>query len=89
MQGYDYELGTSIANAGALSRLSLKVKVPEPVLNLLQHPEEGPVTADMTKEATKTDLVLSRVLQYVLQQWPEKNIAAEMMPFYRRRHELS
>ena len=37
----------------------------EPVLNLLQHLEEGPVTAGMIKEATKTDPVLSRVLQYV------------------------
>ena len=72
MQGYDYELiyrpGTSIASADALSRLPLPetVEVPEPVLNLLQHLEEGPVTATMIKEATKTDPVLSRVLQYVL-----------------------
>ena len=70
MQGYNYELvhrhGTSIANADALSRLPLKgtVEVPvlEPMLNLPQHLEEGPVTASMTKEATKTDPVMSRVL---------------------------
>ena len=74
VQGYDYELiyrpGTSIASADALSRLPLletvEVPVPEPVLNLLQHLEEGPVTATVIKEATKTDPVLSRVLQYVL-----------------------
>ena len=47
MQGYEliYRPGTSIANADALSRLPLqetvKVPMPEPVLNLLQHLEEG------------------------------------------------
>ncbi|KAI0209918.1 hypothetical protein LSAT2_005353, partial [Lamellibrachia satsuma] len=49
VQGYDYELiyrpGANIANADALSRLPLpetvEVPVPEPVLNLLQHLEEG------------------------------------------------
>ena len=74
MQGYDYELiyrpGTNIANADALSRLPLpetvEAPVPEPVLNLLQHLEEGLVTATMIKEVTKTDPVLSRVVQYVL-----------------------
>ena len=64
-------------NAGALSRRSLKynkgeIPVSEPVLNLLQHLEEGPVTTGMIKEATKTDPVLSRVLQYVSQQWPKE-----------------
>jgi len=89
MEGYEYELvyrpGTSIANADALSRLPLKeiVEVPvvEPVINLIQHPEEGPVIANMIKEATKTDPVMSRVLQYVLQQWPEKSRNVELMPF--------
>ena len=73
MHGYNYELvyrpGTSTANAHALSRLPLKetveVLVLEPVLNLLQHLGEGPVTASMIKEATKTDPVMSLVLQYV------------------------
>ena len=97
MQGYDYELiyrpGTNIANADALSRLPLpetvEVPVPEPVLNLLQHLKEGPVTAAMIKEATNTDPVLSHLLQYVLQRWPEENEADELMPYFRRRHELS
>jgi len=77
MQDYKlvYRLGTSIANADTLSRL--------------QHLEIGPVTGSMVKEATKTYPVMSRVLQYVLQQWPEKSIDVELMPFYRRRHELS
>ena len=96
-QGYEYKLiyraGTSIVNTDALSRLPLpetvKVPMPEPVLNLLQHLEEGPVTETMIKEATKTDPVMPRVLQYVLQRWPEKNAADELMPFFRRRHELS
>ena len=60
----------------------------EHVLNLLQHLEEGPVTATMIKEATKTGPVMSRVLQYVLQRWPKKNAADELVTFFRRRHEL-
>ena len=75
MQGYDYEL--IYRPADSLSRLPLletvEVPIPEPVLNLLQHLEEGPVTATVIKEVMKTDPVLSRVLQYVLQHWPEKN----------------
>ena len=82
--------GTSIANADAISRLSLpetvEVPVPEPVLNLLQHLEEGPVTVTMIKEAKKTDPVLSSVLQYVLKRWPEKNAADELMPFFGHTH---
>ena len=70
MQDYEYELvyrpGTSIVNADMLSRLPLKetVEVPvwEPVLNLLQHMKEGPVTASMIKEATKIDPIMPRVL---------------------------
>ena len=85
MQGYDYELiyrpDTNIVNTDAQSRLPLpetvEVSVPEPVLNLLQHLEEGPVTTTMIKEAKKTDPVLSLVLQYVLHRWPEKNAADE------------
>ena len=66
----------------------MEVPVPEPVLNLFQHLEEGPVTANMIKEAKKTDPVLSRVLQYVLQCWPEKNSVDELVPAFMRRHEL-
>ena len=51
--------------------------MPEPVLNLL-HLEEDTVTATVIKEATKNDPVQSRVLQYVLRRWPEKNAADEM-----------
>ena len=47
------------------------------------------MTAALIKEATKTDPVLSRVLQYVLQRWSEKNAAGELVPFFRRRNELS
>ncbi|XP_014667918.1 PREDICTED: uncharacterized protein K02A2.6-like [Priapulus caudatus] len=97
LQGYDYELvyrpGPSIANADALSRLPLpqtmEIPVPPSVVNLMQHLEGCPVTCAMIQQDTKSDSVMARVVQYVLQGWPDNNPSVELMPYFRRRTELS
>ena len=77
-----YRPGTSVANADALSRLSLpetvEVPAPEPVLNLLQH-------CDSNNDQGSTENIFSSitcaavcVTALVL----AKNVADEFMPFF-------
>lgn len=97
LQGYDYELiyrpGAELGNSDALSRLPLpetvETPVPEPVINLMEHLDAGPVTSQDVRTKTRTDPLLARVSQYTLQGWPDKYPSEELMPYYKRRDELS
>ena len=83
LSGYRYTFmhkpGIMNGNADRLSRLPLRGQPdvleespPPEVVNLLHRLEvlESPVSADENKRWTREDLVLARVLKYVLQGWP-------------------
>ena len=56
-------------------------------LNIMQI-ESLPVTADQLRRATQYDLVLSKVLQFVLKGWPTQ-VSDELRPFWLHASELS
>jgi len=82
-----------VANADALSRLSLPVTeneepaTPELVL-LLDHLVDSPITVSDISKWTRRDPILSQVLQFVLQGWPNK-CDSSMTAYSSRKTELS
>lgn len=59
------------------------------MINLMEHLDAGPVTSQDVRTKTRTDPLLARVSQYTLQGWPDKYPSEELMPYYKRRDELS
>ena len=97
LSSYDYEIqyrqGSQQANADGCSRLLLPVNAPQiPIpgeaVVVMEHLDTTPVAAKQVRLWTQHDPVLSKVLQFVLQGWPEQ-VAPELKPFFRRRNELS
>jgi len=94
---YNYEIayrpGKQHANADALSRLPLSVKVPDPPtpadVLLLEGVDRLPITAKQIASETVKDKALSRVTEYVLNGWPERCKNEEIIPFFRCRTEIS
>ena len=105
LSGYHYTFrhkpGIMNGNADGLSRLPLRGQPdvleespPPEVVSLLHRLEvlESPVSADEIKRWTREDLVLARVLKYVLQGWPANllgDFADAMKPYKSRANELS
>ena len=95
---YSYTLkhrnGKSHCNADALSRLpspSQPISVPEPaeVILTLDFLKTIPVNyRDISKESSK-DPIISHVISYVLNGWPDKNQEESMKPYFCRRQEFS
>ena len=89
-----YEAGKNIGNADGLSRLPLpespsEVCVPADVTNMLEEVAQV-VEIRHVQTSTRRDPVLSQVARFLQTEWPEKAPAAEnLLPFFRRRHELS
>ena len=90
----EYRSTTKHANADCLSRLPIHSdKANEEVdevrlINLLQI-ESLPMNADQVRKATQTDPVLSRVLQYMMTGWPDKQITPEITLYFNKRHEIT
>ena len=82
------------ANADGLSRLPLQVTIEEDTLTQaaslfnLQQIEGLPVKADKIAQLTANDAILSKVVSFVQQGWPNQ-IQNELKPYYIRRHELT
>ena len=98
MSAYQYEVEFRAtdkhANADGLSRLPLKVSAEEDTLTQaaslfnLQQIERLPIKADKIAQLTTTDPVLSKVITFLQQGWPNA-IHKELKPYYIRRHELT
>ena len=97
LAAYNYQLEfrptQSHCNADGLSRLPSKSEKPveyssEPsVFNVLQI-ETLPVTAQSVQQATRKDIILSKVHYYTQKGWPAE-IQDSLKPYYTRRNELS
>ena len=90
MASFEYQLqfrkSTAHSNADALSRLPLAAtpdRVPHPpeVVLLMEHLDSSPVCATDIKKETSHDPVLSRVLQFVLNGWPDICDSDNLKPF--------
>ncbi len=90
----EYRSSENHGNADALSRLPLpesksshaEQSFQATLFNLTQITVLPP-TPEQIKKSTEMDPVLSKVLMYLLNGWPEQ-IDEELKPFYQRRYEL-
>jgi hypothetical protein len=100
LRAYDYTIqhrdGKHHANADALSRLPLpntyqETPRPAEVVHLMEHLDSSPVTSAQIKTWTTRDPVLSKVHRLVQRGWPqsEPEDDPEILPYFRRRYELS
>lgn len=98
LSAYNYDISyrsTKLhSNADALSRLPLPSPKEDPggvsydnLFNLGQL-EVLPVTSTQIAAATRSDLVLSLVYQYLNQGWPN-SVPSNLKPYFHRKHELS
>jgi len=89
-----YRAGKCNANADALSRLPVAetpvcTPVPAEVIGLMEKLNHTPVTAQKIKNWTLRDPVLSKVVTFTMQGWPEHNPREELFPYWTRRLELA
>ena len=96
LSAYDYsiEYRKSIDHADALSRLPDASSKPgnevhDFPINLISFADELPVMAKDTSEATRKDPILSKVVEYTQNGWPNKVTYDKYLPYYRRRNDLS
>ena len=75
------------ANADGLSRLPLGIRHPASTDSIftIGQIQALPVTAEQIATATRQDVVLSRVLNFVKEGWPEE-VSKELEPFARAIH---
>ena len=98
--GYHYQLqytaGKNIGNADGLSRLPLpetpsEVIAPPDVTNMMEELAQV-VEIRHVQTSTSRDPVLSQVARFLQAEWPDKVPASnseDLLPFFRRRNELS
>ena len=89
-----YKTGKDHGNADAFSRLPLNefppnVPIPGDVVLVMDHLDTTPVNARSIKSWTDKDPVLSTVRRYILHGWPISVPEENLIPFSRRRNELS
>ena len=97
LSAYQYEIkfrsSSQHANADALSRLPLKSVSPaigeEAEVFQLSYFDELPVTAKQISEVTCHDPILSRVLEFTMNGWPNVVQDESLKPYFGRRNELS
>ena len=98
--GYDYSIqyreGKNMANADALSRLSLKTsseqEAPRPpeLVHLVEFLDSTPLSCTQVRVWTDHDPTLSRVRKWVQEGWPAQVCTDEQFqPYVRRKDELS
>ena len=80
-------------NADAFSRIPLQTTdkgeiVPTELVLLMEAMEDLPITAEIIRNWTNNDSVLSRVYKYTQHGWPTE-IMSELKPFHQRKNELS
>ena len=97
LAAYDYKIEyrstDAHGNADSLSRLPLQSKVDdsvqeEPSIFNVSQIQSLPVTSTQVCEATRTDIILSKVLRYVKSGWPQQ-VSRVLQPYFARRFELS
>ena len=81
-------------NADAMSRLPLRdtaPEVPEPaeIVLLMEKLEASPVTAERIKAWSRTDPVISRILEFVHTGWPSFTDDVNLKPYGKRKAEFS
>ena len=90
-----YKPGQANANADAFSRLPLPDKpkvtpIPMETALLMEQLESSPVNVNQIKNWTRKDPLLSRILRYAMQGWPETSKDDdELKPFHTRKTEIS
>lgn len=99
LQAYNFSLvhrsGALLHTADALSRLPVpgameSTPIPAEWTMLVNFLDWSPVTAEMVKEETRTDPLLSQVLRYVGSVWPSLAVGnADLAPYFRKKEELS
>ena len=81
-------------NADCLSRLPIGSEgssegvVEVKLINTL-HTESLPMNVDQVRKATQKDLILSRVLQFVMTGWPDKQNEPETTHYFTKHHEIT
>ncbi|XP_040355390.1 uncharacterized protein K02A2.6-like [Ixodes scapularis] len=83
-----YRKGKDVEVADALSRLPRPMTTADDPAECLLLFDSTPLTAEDIARATKRDLTLSRVANYVLNGWPAQS-SEELKPYHVRRDELS
>jgi len=95
---YEYILvhktSSTHCNADALSRLPIPETIPttpQPaeIVLLMEQMQDSPVTADHIRLWTRRDPLLSRVMQYVMNGWPNGTVEEQLRPYWQKRLELS
>jgi len=95
---YEYILvhktSSTHCNADALSRLPIPETIPttpQPaeIVLLMEQMQDSPVTADHIRLWTRRDPLLSRVMQYVMNGWPNGTVEEHLRPYWQKRLELS
>ena len=88
----EYRWSEQHINCDALSRLphqDSKIRGESQIYSLSAIDGDFPITAKDKGKATRSDPLLSRVLDFVLTGWPEKCDEKEFKPYYNRSWELS
>ena len=97
LSAYHYDIAFKLtkahANADGLSRLPLPDSTavgnhPDPTIFNMVQLSSLPVTATEVTVATRTDPVLGKLLKCLRQGWPQ-SVPEELIPFHRRRDELT
>ena len=98
LAGYEYNLSykkfNDHANADALSRLpltELPASVPQPpeLILLMERIASCPITAKQISNWTKRDAILSRVLHFINQGWPDSCPDESFKPYWTKQAELT
>ncbi len=86
-----YRRSEDHGNADCLSRLPWESSTlaTEAKINYVDYTENIPLSADQIAEATRKEVVLSKVLDFTSRGWPHHVSDAELQPYFIRRHELS
>ena len=98
LAAYEYTFAarstTAHANADALSRLPLTETIettpaPAEMVLTLECLQESPITDEQIRSWIPKDKVLSQVIRFIQQQWPEHCPDPELKPYWNRRMELT
>ena len=92
---WKYRAGKFMGHADAMSRLPLPdcdpelVRTPAEIIYLLQTLDLSPITSDQIKLWTSHDPILSKVVTYISQGWPNIDYQKPLSLYYNKQYELS
>ena len=97
LSAYTYSIdykGTKLhANADSLSRLSIQGEEDQDAaataMFKVSFIDELPIMASDIAEETSKDPVLSRIYQYIMEGWPQRDVEDNLKPFYHRKDQLT